>query len=275
MGAFIKALTGLFDLVFLPFRSLPPVWGLTVVSLVTGLIMLWLWGKVSNQDAIKVVRDRIRGNLIGIRLFGDDLGLLFRLQGRIIGQTLVYMRYALFPMLILIVPVILVLTQLHLRYEARPLLPDEQAVVRVELREGVPVDGAVRLEVPAGVRVETPPVHAASIHEVSWRIRAEEPGSYELQVHTAEGSLGKELRVGKEWGTTSPRRTGKGFFDLLLYSGEDPIPASSPVARIDVTYPAQDPPLTVFGFGIHWLVFFFVASLAFGFLFRKPFGVEI
>jgi uncharacterized membrane protein (DUF106 family) len=275
MGAFISALTGLFDLVFLPFRSLHPVWGLTIVSLVTGLIMLWLWGKVSDQDAIKLVRDRIRGNLIAIRLFGDDLGLLFKLQGRIIGQTLVYMRYALFPMLILIIPVILILTQLHLRYEARPLLPDEQAVVKVELREDVPVDGAVRLEVPAGVAVETPPVHAARIHEVSWRIRAEEPGEYELKVHTAGGVLGKELRVGEEWGPTSPRRTGMGFLDLLLFSGEDPIPEASPVARIDVTYPAQDPPLTVFGFGVHWLIFFFVASLAFGFLFKKPFGVEI
>lgn len=275
MGSFITLLTGFFDLVFLPFRSLHPVWGLTFISLVTGLIMLWLWGKVSNQDAIKLVRDKIRGNLIAIRLFGDDLGLLFRLQGRIFGQTMTYMRYALFPMLILIVPVLLVLTQLHLRYEARPLLPDEQAVVKVELREGVAVDGAFRLEVPVGVTVETPPVHAAKIREVSWRIRADQPGTYELLVHTGEGSQGKELRVGKEWGPTSPRRTGMGFFDLLLFSGEDPIPASSPVARVDVIYPAQEPPLTIFGFGIHWLVFFFIASLAFGFLFKKPFGVEI
>jgi hypothetical protein len=118
-------------------------------------------------------------------------------------------------------------------------------------------------------------VHAATIHEVSWRIRAEEPGDYEILVHTGEGSLAKEIRVGEEWGPTSPRRTGKGFFDLLLFSGEAPIPSSNPVTRIDVAYPAQDPPLSLFGFGVHWLVFFFVASLAFGFLFKKPFGVEI
>ena len=93
-------MTGLFDLVFLPFLSLDPMWGLTVVSLLVGVLMLWIFGKVSDQNAIGLIRDRIRGNLIGIRLFGDDLGMLFRLQGTIFRQTLTYLRYAMMPMLI-------------------------------------------------------------------------------------------------------------------------------------------------------------------------------
>jgi len=38
--------------------------------------MLWLFGKVSNQDTIREVRDRIRGNLIAVRLFGDGIALV-------------------------------------------------------------------------------------------------------------------------------------------------------------------------------------------------------
>jgi len=46
--------------------------------------MLWIFGKVSNQDAIHKVRDRIRGNLLGVRIFGDEIGIMFRLQGKIL-----------------------------------------------------------------------------------------------------------------------------------------------------------------------------------------------
>jgi len=42
--------------------------------------MLWIFGKLSDQDTIHEIRDRIRGNLLGIRIFGDEIGTLFRLQ---------------------------------------------------------------------------------------------------------------------------------------------------------------------------------------------------
>ena len=35
------------------------------------------------------------------------------------------------------------------------------------------------------------------------------------------------------------------------------------------------PNLSVFGLGIDWLLFFFVASIAFGFAFKRVLGVEI
>ena len=89
MKIFNALVTGLFDLLFLPFGGLGPVWALVVFSLLTGVLMLWIFGKVSDQQAIRVIRDRIRGQLIAIRLFGDDLGLLFRLQGRLLRDTLI------------------------------------------------------------------------------------------------------------------------------------------------------------------------------------------
>jgi hypothetical protein len=140
MGLLNRVMTGLFDLVFLPFRSIDPMWGLTVVSLLAGVLMLWIFGKVSDQSAISLVRDRIRGNLIGIRLFGDDLGMLFRLQGKIFRQTLTYLRYAMVPMLIMLVPVLLILTQLNLRFDLRPLDPGDTTVVTATLRVASPLD---------------------------------------------------------------------------------------------------------------------------------------
>jgi len=267
-----RVLTGLFDLVFLPFRSLDPLWGLGVVSLVAGILMLWIFGKVSDQERIRSVRDRIRGNLIGIRLFGDDLGLLFRLQLRIFRQTLTYLRHALWPMLVLLIPVLLILVQLNLRFGARPLEPGESTVLTLTLRQASPLEQDVELSVPTGVTVETPGVRIPSRREVAWRLRVEQPGRHRVTVRAGSDSVEKQLVAGGAWSAVSTLRTA-GLVDGLLYPGEPLIDRTSTIASVEVRHAPL--PLSLFGFGVDWLLFFFVASLASGFAFRRLLGVEI
>jgi hypothetical protein len=267
------AMTGLFDLLLWPFRGASAIWALLVVSLVAGVMMLWLFGKTSNQARIKQVRDYIRGNMMAIRLYGDDLGLLFRLQGRILRSTAVYMGLALVPMLVMLVPVLLILTQLNLRFHVRPLAPGETAVVKVTLRDGSAVRAPIELEAPGGVAIETPPVRIDSLRELVWRVRGVEPGVHQLVIRAGDERLEKEIVVGGRWGAVSEKRTGDGFFDSVLYPGEPPIPASSPVRTVEIGY--GELPLEAFGFQLHWLLVFFIASIAFGFAFKRPLGVEI
>ena len=273
MGLLNRITTGLFDLAFLPFLSLDPMWGLTVVSLVAGILMLWIFGKVSDQSAIGLIRDRIRGNLIGIRLFGDDLGMLFRLQGTIFRQTLTYLRYALVPMLIMLVPVLLILTQLNLRFAVRPLDPGEKTVITVTLRDASPLDETVELSVPEGVTIETPGVRIESEREVAWRVRVDEPGDYLVTLRVGGDQVEKQLLAGGRWAAVSPLKTGASWIDKLLYPGEAPIKGSSHIESVTVQYAPLS--LSVLGFGIDWLLFFFVASIAFGFAFKRVLGVEI
>ena len=44
--------------------------------------MVWIFGKVSNQDAIQRTRDRLSAELIALRLFKDDLRVFFGIQSR-------------------------------------------------------------------------------------------------------------------------------------------------------------------------------------------------
>lgn len=266
-------MTGLLDLIVWPFTSLGPMWALLVVSLLAGVLMLWLFGKTSNQERIHVVRDRIRGNMMAIRLYGDDLGLLFRLQGRILRQTMTYMAHALVPMLVMIVPVLLILIQLNLRFASRPLAPGETTVVKVTLRDGSALSAPVDLEVPDGVAIETPAVRIESKRELAWRVRGDAPGRHVLVVKTGNERIDKELVVGGGWGAISEKRTGEGFFDALLFPKEPPIGSSSVVKSVEMQY--HELPLSLLGWDMNWLVVFFVASVLFGFAFRRALGVEI
>jgi uncharacterized membrane protein (DUF106 family) len=272
VGILNATLTKLFNVVFFPLKWMGPMGALTVVSVLVGAFLVWLFGKTSNQDAIGVVRDRIRGNMIGVRLFGDNLGNLMRLQGRIVRDNLIYMKHALIPLLVLIVPVALILVQLDLRYVARPLEPGERAVVNVTVSDPTALK-SVQLDVPQGVTVETPGVRIKELLQVSWRIRADEPGRYELSAKTGGSSVEKELLVGTDWGAVSRNRTGAGFLSKLLHPGESPISRSEAVESFEVLYPRLD--LSLFGWGMNWLIFFFVVSIIGGFLLRKPLGVEI
>lgn len=267
------AFTGLFDLVYYPFRFLDPLVGLIFISLVTGVVMLWIFGKLSDQETIRKVRDRIRGNLLGVRIFGDDIGLLFRLQGRILRDTARYLRHAFAPLLIMMIPVLIILIQMNLRFSARPLAPGERTTVKVALLEGAGPAVPVTLEVPAGLVLETPGVPAPEIGEVAWRLRAEKPGRYDLIVRAGEATASKTVVVGGDWGPVSTLRTGRSLWEMFLYPGESPLGPRQAVRAIEIAYPPLN--IEAFGFGVDWMIFFFIASIVFGFLFKKPLGVEI
>ena len=268
-----QVLTPLFDLVCWPFQALAPIWAMTVISLVSGVAMVWIFGKVSDQSAIRAVRDQIRGNLIGVRLFQSDLGVVMRLQRRIFGDTMRYMRYALVPMIVLLVPVLLIMTQLNLRFASGPVPPGEAVMVKAFVRDASVLDQVVTLEIPDGVAVETPGVRVPSTREVAWRVRPLAPGEHQMTVSVGGETLDSHLVSGDRWGPIPQRRTGRGAIDTLLYPGEPPIPPTHSIEAVEISYPVLD--LTVFGWNVHWLLAFFVLSIAFGFAFKDALGVEV
>ena len=268
-----RALTAVFDVVCLPLRGLPPIVALAAISCASGVCLVWLFGRLSDQDRVREVRDRIRGNLIGVRLFRRDVAVVMSLQGRILRDTLRFLRLAAVPMLILAAPVILVAAQLHLRFAVRPIEPGAAAVVTATVRDPAVLDRPLALVASEGVTVETPPVKIRESREIAWRVRVDESGRHVLRVQVGEATIGKTLVGGAGWGPVPQRRTGKGALATLLHPGEAPIPADHAVESVVVAYPPLD--LRLLGLEVDWLVGFLVLSMASGLACRGPLGVEI
>ena len=268
-----RTLTPLFDLLCWPFLGLPPIWAMAFVSLISGVAMVWIFGKVSDQATIKVLREQIRGNLIGVRLFQSDIGVVLKLQARIFGDTFRYMKLALVPLVVLLVPVLLIMTQLNLRFAVRPLAPGEATVVKALVRDVEVLAKTASLEADAGVTVETPAVRMRTAGEVAWRVRARAPGEHRLVVRVGDESIETRLIAGTSWGAVPPLRTGRGAVDLLLYPGEPPIDGGHVIEAVEVGYPGLD--IRVLGLTIDWLVAFFILSMAFGYAFKGVLGVEL
>ncbi len=271
------ALGGLVGGALSPFRSLPPIIGLSVVSLVAAIGMLLVFRATSNQPAIAVVKRRIHAGIFEIRLFNDDLRAMFSAQLDILRHNFTYLRLSLAPMVWMLVPFALLIAQLQFYYGFDGFSPGQSAIVKVRLHASAsPVSGAapeVALQAPSGLRVETPLVWIPSEREAAWRIGAETPGDYQLTVTLDGRSVTKRLRVSNQVGWRTPERLEAGFLNQLLYPAEAPIEADVPIKAILVAYPERE--ISLLGYGTHWMIAFFVLSLVFAFALKSKFGVVI
>lgn len=281
-------LARVFDLLLAPFRQLPPIVGLVVVSLATGIAMLLIFKRTSDQARLAAVKRQIHAAIFEIRLFNDDLRAIFRAQGEILRHNLVYLRLSLVPMLWMIVPLVLVIAQLQFHYGYAGLVPAETVLVKAQLREGAAaaarpagvarasiVDGPeiAVLEAPPQIEVQTPAVFIPSTREVLWRIVPRSMGSHELTLRVGTEPVTKSVRVSPDVVRRSPVRLEPGLLNQLLYPAESPLPPDGAITSVSVAYPERE--VGVFGWELHWLVVYFVLSMAFAFALRKRFNVTL
>ena len=62
MGVLNVILEAVFDVLFAPFRSLGPWPGMIFISLATGILMLLIFKKTSNQEGIKRAKNQIKAS---------------------------------------------------------------------------------------------------------------------------------------------------------------------------------------------------------------------
>jgi hypothetical protein len=270
-----SVITFVFGLVHGAVKWLGPFWSLFAISALAGILLVWIFGKVSNQPAIERTRNRLSSELIGLRLFKDDLRVFFGIQFQVLVWTLKYLRHSLVPMLILMVPALIILIQLNLHYGARSLRVGEQALVKVKLRDPLALgQGAnVTLQAPSNLKIETDGVRAEELKEVSWRVRGASPGSFALTLTDGKETVTKQMVVGGRLEGVPTLRTGEGWLTSLLYPGEAPIGKQSTIESIEIRYPELE--ILVFGKHVNWLIIFLLLSLIVGFAFKGVLGVKI
>jgi len=277
-------LNGPFDLLALVLGWLGPIGVTVVVSVVTGVLFILAFPHISLQGGIRRIKDRIKANMLAIRLFQDDLPTVARSTGGALGWNFAYIGMNLLPMVFLAGPFMVVWFQLNALYAYQPLQPGQRQMVVVELAPGVdPL--AVRLREPeAGPdggpawRVSRGPVHTDS--GLVFEIETLQEGVYEIALESGGETVTKELAVGirprrlARLRTSAPLAEMAAGQDALVWFGEPVLPASSFVRVVRLDYPQADAgPLGDGEIGL--MMIYLVVSLAVGFALKGPLGVEI
>lgn len=222
-----------------------------------------------------MTKDRIKAHLLEIRLYRDSLVATVQAYGKILRYNLKYAAHSIKPMLIMLIPLLVLLTHLNLWFAYQPLPVGQPAILKVFLEKSIsPLTEMVAVETPAGLALETPPLRLEEEREIDWRIRTRERGIHEVKARPAGGAAITTAVASGNLSLTPvcPRRSRR-LIDNLLYPGNPPLPSSTSVMAVEVTYPARR--FSFLGLRLHWLVPYFVLSILFGFILKRPLGVEI
>ncbi len=277
-------LRGLFDLLLLPFSTLPGWIPLSLLGLPLAVVALLAYKQFSDQAAIERIKARISSGFYEIRLFNDDLPKILKALGGLLRNNAVYIALSLVPLVVMLIPMWFLFAQLQFHYGYHGLDPEQSTTVTMTLKEEAirSTDAPqVALMAPDGVRVESPAVWIPTKRQLAWRVVGEKPGRYQLQWtlpdSLTEGAGASNIQVDKSLVVTddfwriSPGRYAKSLSKLLLYPAEPPFDRTAPVESITVNYPVRG--VSFLWVEMPWMLIPLLVSIVFAFMIRDRMGV--
>jgi len=294
MNAVNNAVTRLFDLVLMPLELIGQRTALIVISGLFGVAALYIFKLISSQDGIAAAKGRIKGHMIEIRIYQDDLVVVGKAVGKILLRNLQYVGLNFGPFIPLAIPFVFVMAQFVVRYayDPIPVTPASQEVmagtgtmIEVQLKDGQSAAVAgLSLTLPEGLRAVSPLVRSAATGRAFQEVVAVTAGTHDV-VLEVPGSAPEILQIVAGTDATrtmQPRRVATaGWYNVLdpehcalLWPAEPAFEAGSPFAAVAIAYPTRDLGWLPSGEG-GIMITLILASMLFGLAALKPLGVQI
>lgn len=254
-----------------------PVWlSCTLSAMAVGVLLLLVYKYATPQTQIRLARNRIKADLLALTLFKDDLRIVLRSQLNIFAGSLKVLALSLPALLLSMVPTCLILAQLALWYEARPLAIGEQVVVTVQLADDAN-ELLTSLSLASGdsFTVKAGPVRVPDDHLACWSIEARVAGRQELRFiygEEVQNEFTKEFVIGGEGPVSLRRPSALRWTDVILHPREVPFPLESSIQSIEVTYPQR---VWQMPGRLGWLTYWFLVSVGTAVVARPFLGVYV
>lgn len=265
----------LFNLILLPVNSFSDEVKIIYISVLSGIIFLLIYGKVSNQKGLKEVKRKITARVLEVALFRHSIKVCLRSQVNLFKQGFKYLSFALIPLLILMVPCILIMAELNYHFQSKGLSKNDEAIIEVAFNE--PMDLAdYKLSSEEGKL--SPALRVDDEAKIFWKYKNDgvvnSNGSKDIITKLSFNDLSLDIPV--RLGTSSPSLLtySKNFFESLLFPSKYQFNnAFSEIKSITVRYP--DATQSYFGMEINWLWVFLIVSILSGLVASKVFKIEI
>jgi uncharacterized membrane protein (DUF106 family) len=269
---FLNFITRIFDVILSPFQGIDPIYGLLIIAVLTGIIMVTIFSKVSNQEKMGKIKNLIKAHFLELRIYKNDIYETLSAQKKILRYNLSYIKLAFIPATIMFIPILFILIQMNLRFGYRSLLPGETVVVRLTLRDGDPMQ--VRLKLPPNVKLDIPPLRIPHLQEVNWRIIAGDAGEFDLEFFSGGKKTVQRLIVSSQLNRCYPTATSPDLENVFLNPGHpNYLAVDSPFRNIEINYPQRNLGLGL-SFLPDWLVIFFAVSIVSGLILKKTLKIH-
>lgn len=267
------------DLYFLPWARLPPVFGLAAATLLVTVLALLIYKYTSNQQGIKLAKEKIKAHFVEVWLYIDDPLLILKAQAGIFFNGAKYLGFALVPLAVMFFPVMVFLVNCEYRFHYRPFQPGESFLFKVRFN---PVfqewKNSLVLTSEDGIEIDAFPLHIQArdsngkeFKEMDFRLKVSPEGGHvrSVQLRLLSGKAVNYSYIFVEPGPLerlNPVESLDRWLQLFSpgYVGADP----AYIEKIEIAYPRAE--LDFFGWKSWWVWPFILLMFVFAFA-LKPF----
>lgn len=282
MEIILFLLNRFFDVLWLPLSRTPHYFDIIVVSTISALIFLVIFKRMSNQEKIRLYKNRMIAHILEIRLYKDQPVLTIKSILNILWCNIIYIRYALLPLIVIFIPLLVISIQINNRYGYTPLEINKPFIMRVVLAGSLlsfPANilDKIRCDVSSGIMLETPPMIIEPEASIFWRARVitskEDEQFCKITIDGTDGSVEKKIFTSSAKQRFSPERTKWHPRSFLLNNAEDFISEQSPFEAVMINYERARFPF------LFWnadpVILYFVLTMIMAFLFKPIIKVTI
>jgi hypothetical protein len=255
---------------------------IVAVSIFSAFIFLIIFKKFSNQEAISREKGKIIGNIIEIRIYQDKLLQALSNILKISKHNMIYLGYTLPPLAIMIIPLIIITTQINNRCGYQPLKPGESFLVHAvfdinRINSFDPFLDTVSCKTSLGVELETPILRIPEKAMTVWRAKVKPIATagnewVEIQVEGRQ-VLHQKVAVFPGENRFEPMTTRFSFPKSLIHNANDFIPDDSVFESFTIQYERQKYPFL--NRSTDSLVLYFLFTLAFALVLKPAIKVKI
>ena len=285
MNAINRATSSIFDVLLTPFELLGPEMSLILASGLFGILALLIFKQISWQAGIKQTKDKIKGHMIAIRLYQDDLAVVGASVAKVLVRNVQYLSLNILPILPLVPPFMLFAGQLVARYAFDPL-PVAESVEAAERGERTTLQitfkrdhrdqiADMEVQLPEGLVASSKLVRSAREGRAFVELVATAPVQGDIRLLIGGQEVGsKAVVAGDEPTRMMQFERVSSFWLSWIRPAEPTFGERSPVEHMTFVYPDRQLRFLPGGeMGV--VLVLFVASMVFGVAILKPLNIQI
>lgn len=245
---------GLFNILFAPFEGL---WGIgalvtiTVVSIVFMPLSMLFFKRFSSQSGIAAAKGKIKGHMIEIRIYQDDLLVVLKAVGKVLYYNCKYLFLNFAPFIPISVPFVIVVAQLVVRFGFAPIPVEERDLSGLQAGQGVTISihmqpgheaeaANMKLVLPDTLKPLSPLVRNGADGVAFQEVVAVAPGARDLTLEAGGQTATKRIVTGDEPERLMQPERVNDFWSAWLWPAEPTFGADSPFASVSFSYPSRE-----------------------------------
>jgi hypothetical protein len=273
MDALNGFFNSLFNIVLYPIEGLGALAVLTIISMIFMPLSMLFFKRFSSQKGIANAKGQIKGHMIAIRIYQDDLFVVAKSVVMVLVNNFKYLFLNFAPFLPLSVPFVVVVAQLVIRFGFAPIPVEERdlsgmlagqgTMIEVAFAEGHEEDASkLSVVLPEGLTALSELVPGPSDGLAFMEVAGTKAGTWDVEFQLTGGEVvTKRVVVGTMENAErlmQPERV-QDFWMSWLWPAEDTFASDSSFARIAIAYPDRELAYMWDGAGGVFLMFLLVA----------------